>query len=268
MHFSKPIISTGLVALASLPVAISHYNHEALIINGVVTQPYEYVRRSTNGWSPVADVSSLDMVCNEGGLNPETMAATKTATVAPGDILGFTVNIEIGHPGPLAVYMSKAPDGVSASEYRGDGDWFKVYALTVTTIDDNTIHWGNYKYAQAIRNYTFQLPQEIPAGQYLLRAEHVGLHDATQHAKAQFYISCAQLQVTGNGAGKPGPLVKIPGVYNGYEPGLMLELFNPVPKSYEAPGPETWPNRCEDRSANTLNEDWDGDCGWGKLGPF
>lgn len=248
---------------AFLPTIVAHYNHEALIINGVVTEPYQYVRRSSNGWSPVADVHSQDLVCNQGGLDPETMANTDTATVAPGDMLGFTVNKELGHPGPLAIYMSKAPDGVPANEYTGDGDWFKIYALTVTEIDEWTIHWGNYKYGQAIRNYTFELPRELPPGQYLMRAEHVGIHDAVEYGKAQFYISCAQLEVTGSGSGTPSPTVKIPGVYTGYEPGLMLELFDPVPETYEAPGPVTWPNACEDRTANILGELWDGDCGGG-----
>ncbi|KAL0944502.1 glycosyl hydrolase family 61 protein [Colletotrichum truncatum] len=255
-----------LVVAATLPSCLAHYNHEALIINGIVTPPYEYVRRSTNGWSPVANVTSLDMVCNEGGLNPDTMAKTKTAKVAPGDLVGFTVNIEIGHPGPLAVYMSKAPNGVQAKDYKGDGDWFKVYAMTVTAFDQQTIHWANYKYAQAIRNYTFELPHELPAGQYLMRAEHIGLHDAVEFGKAQFYISCAQLEVTGSGSGQPAPTVKIPGVYDGNEPGIKINLFSPVPTTYEAPGPVTWPHACEDRSANILGESWDGDCGWGKLG--
>ncbi|KAM0550255.1 hypothetical protein ACHAPJ_008924 [Fusarium lateritium] len=248
-----------------LPMSLAHYNHEALIINGKVTEPYEYVRRSTNGWSPVADVTSQDFVCNGGGLNPDTLANTKTARVAPGDILGFTVNIEIGHPGPLAVYMSKAPDGVEAKDYKGDGDWFKIYALTVTAYDKDTVHWANYKYGQAIRNYTFELPHDVPPGQYLLRAEHIGIHDSAEFAKAQFYISCAQLEVTGNGKGKPSPTVKIPGVYDGREPGILVDIFNPIPTNYDAPGPATWPLACEDRSANILGETWDGDCGWGNL---
>lgn len=37
----------------------------------------------------------------------------------------------------------------------------------------------------------------------------------TPNSIAQFYISCGQLNVTGGGSGKPGPLVSIPGVYTG-----------------------------------------------------
>lgn len=248
--------------MAVLPSVSAHYNHEALIVNGFVTEPYEFVRRSSNGWSPVGDVNSQDFICNQGGLDPNIIGKTKTATVKPGDMVGFTVNIEIGHPGPLAVYMSKAPNGIPANAYKGDGDWFKVYSLTVTAFDSSTIHWGNYKYGIAIRNYTFELPHDLAPGQYLMRAEHIGLHQAAEYGKAQFYISCAQLEVVGSGTGVPSPLVKIPGVYTGYESGILIELFNPVPTTYDAPGPVTWPNRCEDRMANLLGEKWGGDCGW------
>ncbi|KAK1146763.1 hypothetical protein N8T08_002524 [Aspergillus melleus] len=256
----KAPLTCLLAVIGFAPKAISHYNLEALVVNGVITQPYEYVRRTTNGWSPIGDVTSPDMICNEGGLTDDTMAATKTYTVSPGEQVGFTVNIEIGHPGPLAVYLSRAPDGVAANAYKGDGDWFKAYAMTYTHIDQYDIHWGNFYDGQPIRNFTFQLPQDLPPGEYLMRGEHVGLHQADTFGQAQFYIGCAQLKVTGYGNGVPGPTVKIPGVYDGYEPGLLVKINNPVPTSYEAPGPATWPNGCEDGTPNLIGEVSDGDC--------
>lgn len=42
---------------------------------------------------------------------------------------------------------------------------------------------------------------------------------------AQFYISCGQINVTGGGSGSPGPLVAIPGVYTGNEPGIMINIY-------------------------------------------
>jgi len=37
---------------------------------------------------------------------------------------------------------------------------------------------------------------------------------------AQFYISCAQVTVTGNGAGTPSPLVAFPGAYKPADRGV------------------------------------------------
>lgn len=42
----------------------------------------------------------------------------------------------------------------------------------------------------------------------------------------KFYIGCAQVNVTNGGDGQPGPLVSIPGVYTGYEPGILISKLN------------------------------------------
>ncbi|KAF6831638.1 endo-beta-1,4-glucanase D 9 [Colletotrichum plurivorum] len=258
----------ALLAAAALPGALAHYNFERLIVNGNDTGPYEYVRRTTNSNGPIEDVTSLSMVCNQGGLDADIMAATKIHSVAPGDEVGFGMNEYIGHPGPTAVYMSKAPEGVSAAEYKGDGDWFKVYDLTWRYIDkDYGPQWANYvsKEDQGIRNFTFTLPDQLPPGDYLLRGEHVALHAAGDFGKAQFYMGCAQLRVTGSGTGTPEPLVKIPGVYTGKEPGILIGIYYPPPQNYTVAGPPAWPNACEDHTVNLNGRESDGDCSPGTV---
>lgn len=114
--------STGALAVAAfLPAALAHYNFEALIVNGNVTNAYEYIRQTNNSNSPITDITSTDMRCNSGGILAATMAKTSTYTVAPGDNVGMTINAAISHPGPLSVWMSKAPDGTAANEYDGSG---------------------------------------------------------------------------------------------------------------------------------------------------
>jgi hypothetical protein len=54
------------------------------------------------------------------------------------------------------------------------------------------------------------MPKATPDGDYLLRVEHIALHMASQANKAQFYLACSQIKVTGGGSGTPGPLVQIP----------------------------------------------------------
>ena len=82
--------------------------------------------------------------------------------------------------------------------------------------------------------FTITIPKNLPSGQYLIRGEHVckltdleesvffsnessqiALHAASSYGGAQFYISCAQVNVVNGGNGSPGPLVSIPGVYTG-----------------------------------------------------
>lgn len=83
----------------------------------------------------------------------------------------------------------------------------------------------------------FTIPKNIPNGQYLVRMEHIALHSASGFQGAQFYISCSQVNVSGGGSGTPGPLVAIPGVYTGREPGIMLNIYYPIPATYQQPGP-------------------------------
>lgn len=62
-----------------------------------------------------------------------------------------------------------------------------------------------------------------------------------QCTEAQFYISCAQLRVTGNGTGTPGPLVEFPGVYTPTTPGVLIQDFWTYIRNYTVPGPALWP---------------------------
>lgn len=55
----------------------------------------------------------------------------------------------------------------------------------------------------------------------------------------QFYISCAEVRVTGGGNGTPGPLVKFPGVYKASDEGLYQTVY-PVMTTYSPPGPALW----------------------------
>jgi hypothetical protein len=247
----------GVAAFAA--TAAAHYNFAALIHNDQVSKPYEFVRETTNSNSPITDITSDDFICNKGGLDADIMAKTKTQTVAPGDSVGFSIMSSLSHPGPLAVYMSKAPEGTKAAAYKGEGDWFKVYELTTSSITDQGLQWATMANG-GINNFTFALPKDLAAGEYLMRGEHIGLHAAQAKGGAQFYIGCAQLTVTGSGAGTPAPTVKIPGVYDGTEDGIMINLYYPAPTKYDAPGPVTWPNACIDHTANFADQTSDGDC--------
>ena len=84
------------------------------------------------------------------------------------------------------------------------------------------------------------LPKSLPSGEYLLRGEHIALHSASTAGGAQFYLSCAQIKVENGGNGNPGPKVAFPGAYKATDPGIMINIYYPVPTSYTAPGPAVW----------------------------
>lgn len=84
------------------------------------------------------------------------------------------------------------------------------------------------------------IPANTPDGEYLLRVEQIALHMASQPNKAQFYLACSQIQVTGGGNGTPGPLVALPGAYSSNDPGILVNIYSIQPDSYKAPGPAVW----------------------------
>lgn len=158
--------------------------------------------------------------------------------VKAGDTIGFGTDFNslIQHPGPLQVYMSKAPGDVR--EYDGSGDWFKIYELGPEKFSSDGIEWG----ATDIGSFTFELPKEIPSGQYLVRIEHIALHGAGDWGQAEFYFNCAQIKVESDSSAIPGPTVKIPGVYDGYEPGILFYMYRPWIVNYTMPGPRPFPD--------------------------
>ena len=79
--------------------------------------------------------------------------------------------------------MSKSPDSVPVGSYDGSGDWFKLWESGVCRgspgQDGNWCLWQKDRIEVA-------LPGNIPPGEYLVRVEHIGLHEA-EKGRAQFY---------------------------------------------------------------------------------
>ena len=57
-----------------------------------------------------------------------------------------------------------------------------------------------------------------------MRFEHISIHE-NHVGKPQMYMECAQVKVVGNGGGKPGPMVKIPGLLNKNSPQLSTNIL-------------------------------------------
>ncbi|KAI0717819.1 glycoside hydrolase [Cerioporus squamosus] len=195
------MLAPVVALLALASQALAHYTFPNLVVGGVKSGDWVNVRR-TNNYNSQAPVTDVKSA-DFRCYNSETGATATTATVAAGSQLGIWADQAVYHPGVVNVYMAKAPGDVSS--WDGSGNvWFKVY-------------------------------QNLPSGQYLVRIEQIALHVAQTYGGAQFYIN-----VTGGGSGTPGPLVAIPGVYTGNEPGILININYPIPANYTQPGPAVW----------------------------
>ncbi|KAF2873772.1 glycosyl hydrolase family 61-domain-containing protein [Massariosphaeria phaeospora] len=234
----KSFFLTLLFLASSAPTALAHWNYDRIIVNGqVIGDPYQYVRRTNNSNVPLQNVNSTDMRCNSGAA---TGRNTQTYTVAAGDQLGFAVADTFGHPGPQQVYISRAP--AAAADYDGSGEWAKIYTLTYSLnasygSSDGVLKWATHR----AQTFNFQLPSALQPGEYLLRSEGLALHAAHKADKAQFYVACAQIRVTGSGGAVPRPTVRFPGGYRWDSVGVLIPEFWSRITNYTAPGPKLWP---------------------------
>ncbi|KAI0806265.1 glycoside hydrolase [Irpex lacteus] len=249
-----------ILAAVAAPFVGAHYTFPDLITGSTVTADWEYIRITANHYSngPVTSVTDPEFRCYELDLQ-NSAGQTSTATVSAGSTIGFkgtysmhlvsmtfhqlivlplyTANQALYHPGYFSVYLSKADPAANSPEAGTGQTWLKVYEIPPVLTN------GQFTFpSENQQSFTFTLPESLPSGQYLARVEHIALHSASTYGGAQFYISCAQLNVVNGGSGTPGPLVSIPGVYTGYEPGILINIYSP-PKnltSYPIPGPAVW----------------------------
>ncbi|KAF5354816.1 hypothetical protein D9756_005635 [Leucocoprinus leucothites] len=208
----------SLVAVAQ--TASAHYIWNTLIAGSTTSSAA--VRQPVNN-SPVTSVTSNDVRCN---VNPG--AASAVVDVAPGATVGFKLDNTLYHQGPAAIYLGKAPGSVSSWDGSGS-NWFKIAEWGATF---NPFSFTDVNQSQL----TTTIPSNTPSGEYLIRIEQVALHVA---GAPQWYISCAQIRITGSGSGNP-PKVSIPGYASASDPGLTVNIYYPIPTSYTVPGPRPW----------------------------
>ncbi|KAK7740595.1 hypothetical protein SLS62_011095 [Diatrype stigma] len=213
----------GLVAaaLAATP-ASAHYIFQQLAVDDTEFAVWEHIREHTNGNSPVTDLASEDLRCNVGA------AATETVAMAAGDAFSFTLDTAVYHQGPISMYLSKAPGSVA--DYDGSGDWFKFQDFG-PTFDGGSATWPMEL------TYSAQIPTCIEDGEYLLRVQSLAIHNPWPSGIPQFYISCAQISVTGgSGTAKPQTAL-IPGAFKDTDPGYTVNIYTDF-TNYTVPGPE------------------------------
>ncbi|KAF8066930.1 glycoside hydrolase [Lyophyllum atratum] len=176
----------------------------------------------------IENVTSTIMTCNV-----DPTPATETVSVSAGSVIGFQLksesNNQVFHEGPAAIYLGKAPS--TAASWNGSGaNWFKIAEWGATF--NPLVNFTDMGASQL----TTTIPINTPSGEYLARIEQIGLHIPQA---PQWYISCAQIKVTGGGLGNP-PTVAIPGYVNASDPSLVVNIYDPVPTSYMVPGPAVW----------------------------
>ncbi|KAF5382696.1 hypothetical protein D9615_003075 [Tricholomella constricta] len=232
----RAIFASLLVTAAHL--ATAHYTFPNLIINGVTSSDWQYVRMTENHYSqgPVTDVNSNAIRCYE--LDSTSATSAGIASVTAGSTVGFKASNIMGHPGYFSAYLTPASPAANSNNAGLGKTWFKIWEWSPTWSTSAGLGFPSAN----IVSFNFTIPKNTPNGQYLLRGEQIALHLAGTQGGAQFYIGCAQINIVGGGSGTPTPTVSFPGAYSPTDPGILINIY--VQPSgfpgYTAPGPAVW----------------------------
>ncbi|KAL0577155.1 hypothetical protein V5O48_004831 [Marasmius crinis-equi] len=237
----KTAVAASLVALL-VGSASAHTIFQELYINGA-DQGHNNGIRVPNTNNPVMDVSTNDIICNVQSTlisSPTVVNVAAGAQIttewhhggngaSPGD---GDDPIASSHKGPIITYLAKVSNAASTSVTGLQ--WFKIQE---EGFNNATQTWAVDKLIANGGKYTFTLPKCVPSGQYLMRHEIIALHGAGTYPGAQFYVGCAQINVSGGGSASPST-VSFPGAYKGSDPGITISIYWPPVTSYTIPGPK------------------------------
>ncbi|KAG9232414.1 glycoside hydrolase [Amylocarpus encephaloides] len=243
-------------SLLSLLLAASSINAhgmwQKLRVNGVDQGQNVAIRPPSSNY-PIQQVSSSAIACNSGLRNPVSTAVVR---VPAGARVGSWFQHVIGgaqgpydpdnpiassHKGPITVYLAKVDNAGTASNYNALS-WFKVAEEGLNT---QTSKWAVDSMIQGQGWWDFTMPSCVAPGQYLMRIELLALHSAYSVNGAQFYVSCANIEVTGSGTSTGTNMVRFPGAYQSNDPGIQINIYAGMPsqpnngnKPYPIPGPK------------------------------
>ncbi|KAI0315794.1 glycoside hydrolase family 61 protein G [Amylostereum chailletii] len=232
---------TSVMSLVFLARVVSSKTvFSSMAVNGVF-QGQDVGVRVPQSNNPVTDLTSDDIICNTGFTQPVSNTVFSVAAGSPVTAIfhhtpaGYVGPdpadpIDPTDKGPLTAYMAAVP---SATQTDVTGlQWFKIWE---DGLDQTTHQWGSDILFLNGGNATFTIPSCIASGQYLLRVEDIALQNAASYPGAQFYMSCAQIEVTGGGDASP-QTVSFPGAVTSSSPGVVVPSVYGV-TSYTVPGP-------------------------------
>ncbi|KAG5221217.1 glycoside hydrolase family protein [Salix suchowensis] len=129
----------------------------------------------------------------------------------------------------LYVYVYSVQVYIAPTSSNGAGPvWTKLFSDS----NENGL-WAVDKLILAHGQHSVTIP-DIPAGDYLLRAEIAALHEANVAYTSnpirgvQMYMSCSQIRVTSNGTEVPPGGTSFPGTYTSSTPGIVWNLYDPL----------------------------------------
>ncbi|GAA6029721.1 hypothetical protein JCM8097_001019 [Rhodosporidiobolus ruineniae] len=260
------MVTKSLLSLAALAAAASTVSAHSIVtnvwVNGEDTADASVgtassYMRSPSSNSPVQDLSSASLSCNDKG----TTAVSGYLTVAPGDTIEpewyhsgarGADPIDTSHKGPLTTWISPLSANTEGAV------WVEIASEAYYS---SSSQWAVDKMVANKGRNTVKIPDNLAPGDYLIRFDLLALHSASSAGSAQFYPNCAQVTVSGSGTQELPAGVEIPGFFTEDTPGIVWDIYYSteydVTGDYVAPGTGVWDGSAT-YSTDTCHETVDG----------
>ncbi|ODN76865.1 hypothetical protein, variant 2 [Cryptococcus amylolentus CBS 6039] len=202
-----------LAGLAALPSALAHGHVTSWQIGDTTYAGFNPSnsaelgstpeRATTNSDQGPADYTT-DVIATGGTATSSDLVANATA----GDTVIVTWNTwPESHKGSVTQWMAHCPDDLCAGTAGADMDWFKI---SQSSYDESSDSWPTDYIAENLI-WTFTLPTNLAAGQYLLRHELLAMHST---GAPQFYPVAIEMQLESSGSTTPSPTGTFPDMYD------------------------------------------------------
>ncbi|KAJ4295084.1 hypothetical protein N0V90_007093 [Kalmusia sp. IMI 367209] len=182
------------------------------------------------------------ITCNIASSGANNVPVSATASVAAGSTVKFMwTDWQSDHPGPIMTYLASCKGPCSAFSGSTGNVWVKIDQAGYDA--SQTVPWASKRLPTQNSTWTVKLPSKIPAGEYLLRHEILGLQRTnTNGSLAQFYPGCHQISVTGGGSTALPTGIALPGAYQPDDTKSIFLEYRKISATnpYTPPGGPVW----------------------------
>ncbi|KAG8961236.1 Esterase/lipase/thioesterase [Tulasnella sp. 419] len=179
------------------------------------------------------DATTNKIIC--GNLVPTS--AGIHAPIEPGEEVTFKWSRwPFEHKGPIVTSMARCGDN-SCDGYDATGAvWMKIHQRGFINPDGLGNWWGTDELRANDLRWTVKIPDDLVPGAYLLRTEITAMH---MPQAPQFYPSCTQLLVRGNGKAfaRQQDLFAMTEIYKNADASINPNIWSPLP-GYTIAGPD------------------------------
>lgn len=155
----------------------------------------------------------------------------------------------MSHVGPIMDYLAPCPVTGGGGCTNVDKNSLKFVKIAQQALKPNVTKNTYWIEAWVVDDFlrkknhawTFTVPADLKAGQYVLRHEILALHQAREVNGAQAYPQCVNLNVTGGGQTEITEGVSPTEFYDAKDPGIHIDVYGSGSLTeYSFPGPTVW----------------------------